>query len=117
MTLIPLRASETPYEVVVPDGRRFAVFPTEDGFHVTDADCPHNAGPLVQGRIRDGRVHCPWHWYAFDLETGACRTAEQHRLGVYPVTERDGRSCADVGEKPAARSWSERLRAHARGES
>lgn len=115
--LIALQDADAPYEEVAPDGRRFAVFPTGDGFHVVDALCPHNGGPLVEGRIRGGRVHCPWHWYAFDLGTGACRTAAQYRLGVHPVVERDGRSYADVGERPPARSWAERLRAHARGEA
>jgi nitrite reductase/ring-hydroxylating ferredoxin subunit len=114
--LLPLPEGDGPREVVAPDGRRFAVFPVDGGHHVTDALCPHNAGPLVEGRIRHGRVHCPWHWYAFNLETGACRTAAQYRLGVYPVVEHEGRPHADVGERPAARSWAERLRAHARGE-
>jgi nitrite reductase/ring-hydroxylating ferredoxin subunit len=115
--LIALRDAGGPYEVVAPDGRRFAVFPAEDGFHVVDALCPHNGGPLVEGRVREGRVHCPWHWYAFDLDTGACRTAAQVRLGVHPVVERDGRWYADVGKRPPVRSWAERLRAHARGEA
>jgi nitrite reductase/ring-hydroxylating ferredoxin subunit len=115
--LIALREAAAAYEVVVPDGRRVAVFPVEGGFHVVDALCPHGGAPLAGGRIRGGRVHCPWHWYAFDLGTGACRTAAQYRLGVHPVVERDGRWYADVGERPPARSWAERLRAHVRGEA
>ena len=114
--LLPLGDGDGPREIVAPDGRRFAVLPGDGAVHVTDALCPHNGGPLAEGRVRNGRVHCPWHWYAFDLETGACRTAERYRLGVHPVVQRDGRWYADVGEAPVRRSWAERLRAHARGE-
>lgn len=115
--LLRLHAAAAPYEVAAADGRRFAVFPVDGGFRVTDAACPHNEGPLAEGRLRDGAVHCPWHWYAFDLGSGACRTAPGLRLAVYPVVERDDGTFADVGEPAPVRSWAERLRAHARGEA
>ncbi len=106
-----------PGVVTGDDGRAFAVFEVEGGYRVTDAVCPHNKGPLGQGWVRDGRtVVCPWHWYRFDLDTGACATSPQHVLGVYPVVERDGLPHADVGEPAAPLSLSERLRAHARGD-
>lgn len=99
------------------DGRAFAVFVLSDGYRVSDALCPHNGGPLAQGRLFDGgQVVCPWHWYRFDLETGACATVSQYRLAIYPVIVRGGVRYADVGEPPATRSWSDRLRAHARGD-
>lgn len=117
--LIPLgdadgRASWT---VTAADGRVFAVFLVNGEHHVTDARCPHNNGPLDQGWIRDGTtLVCPWHWYRFDLRTGECATVRLHRLRVYPVVERDGAWFADIGERPAPPSWSELLRAHARGD-
>ncbi|WP_214369885.1 Rieske (2Fe-2S) protein [Pseudonocardia sp. H11422] len=125
MSLVPLdapagtTAGARSWVVSAPDGRRFAVFRTDDGgYRVTDAVCPHNRGPMEQGWLREGGlVVCPWHWYRFDVETGECDTTPQYRLGVYPVLERDGRWLADVGEPAAPRSWAERLRAHARGES
>ncbi|RZT87055.1 nitrite reductase (NADH) small subunit/p-cumate 2,3-dioxygenase ferredoxin subunit [Pseudonocardia sediminis] len=99
------------------DGRAFAVFEVDDGYRVTDALCPHNKGPLDQGWLRDGStVVCPWHWYRFDLDTGECDTSPQHVLGVHPVVDVDGVPHADVGGPPAPLSWSERLRAHARGD-
>lgn len=105
------------WTVTGPDGRQFAVFAIDDGYRVTDAHCPHNRGPLAQGWVRDGRtVVCPWHWYRFDLATGACATQPRYRLGTYPVVERDGRWFTEVGDPPPVRSWSDRLRAHARGE-
>ena len=66
--------------------------------------------------MRDGTtLVCPWHWYRFDLDTGACATNPDYRLRTYPVLVRDGARYADVGEPPPSPSWSERLRAHARG--
>jgi nitrite reductase/ring-hydroxylating ferredoxin subunit len=112
-----------PGVVTSDDGRTFAVFSDAGGYRVTDALCPHNKGPLDQGRLRsdEGEGHrvtvtCPWHWYRFDLETGECDASPRHRLGVYPVVERDGAWFADVGEPAVAPSWAERLRAHARGD-
>ena len=108
-------AGRSAWTVTADDGREFAAFVLDDGsVRVSDARCPHRQGPLVEGRVRDGEVRCPWHWYRFDLDTGACRTTEQHELVVYPVVTVDGRPHADVGEAPPELSWSERLRAHAR---
>jgi nitrite reductase/ring-hydroxylating ferredoxin subunit len=120
VTLLPLDADRPPgasaWLVRAADGRSYAVFDVDGDCRVTDAVCPHNRGPLEQGWVRDGRiVVCPWHWYRFDLDTGACATNPQYRLGTYPVLERDGARFADVGDPPAARSWADRLRAHARG--
>ena len=63
------------WTVTAPDGRAFAVFRLSDGsLRVTDAACPHNGGPLAEGRIREAgdeastaTVTCPWHWYRFSL--------------------------------------------------
>jgi len=122
MTLVPLDAERPPgasaWVVRAPDGRSFAVFDVDGGLRVTEAVCPHNRGPLDQGWVREGTtLVCPWHWYRFDLDTGACATNADYRLRTYPVFERDGALVADVGDPPAPRSWSERLRAHARGDS
>ncbi len=122
MSLVPLGRADGRDAWVVrsEDGRSFAVFVVDganEGLRVTDAVCPHNRGPLEQGWVRDGRVVvCPWHWYRFDLDTGECETAPQHHLATYPVVERDGVRFADVGDAPIARSWADRLRAHARGD-
>ena len=59
--------------------------------HVTDGACPHNGGPLAEGLVRDGVVTCPWHWYAYELATGRCRTAAGYELRRYPVVVVGGR--------------------------
>jgi nitrite reductase/ring-hydroxylating ferredoxin subunit len=101
--------------MVEHEGRRYAVFEHREGFVVTDASCPHRGGPLIDATLRDGCLVCPWHWYAFDLETGSCRTAASTALTLYPARLRDGEVIARI-PPPAPLTWSALLRAHARGE-
>jgi|tagenome__1003787_1003787.scaffolds.fasta_scaffold20976809_4 nitrite reductase (NADH) small subunit len=95
-------------------GRIFAVFADGDSLYVTDGACPHNGGPLAEGLVREGVVTCPWHWYAYELATGRCRTAAGYELRRYPVVEAEGLWYAAIPPAEAARSWSQILRAHAR---
>jgi len=56
---------------VSAEGRIFCVANLDGTIHVLNGECPHEGGPLGEGRIEDGRVVCPWHEYSFDLQTGA----------------------------------------------
>jgi nitrite reductase/ring-hydroxylating ferredoxin subunit len=88
------------------------VFERDGALVVVDALCPHRRGPLIEGLIRDGAIVCPWHWYAYDLDTGRCRTSREYQLNTYPVVERDGAMFVELSvTKPT--SWSSFLRAHA----
>lgn len=93
-----------------------AVFVDGDAWRAVDAVCPHRGGPLAEGVLRDGGVVCPWHWYVFDLGTGACRNAAMTAVRTYAVVQRDGLAYALVPPRPPTLSLAERLRAHARGE-
>jgi 3-phenylpropionate/trans-cinnamate dioxygenase ferredoxin subunit len=67
--------------------------------------CPHQGGPLCRGAVHEratgtpGRyalaghsvLHCPWHGWEFDLESGACLDDPAMRVAVYPVRVEDGR--------------------------
>jgi nitrite reductase/ring-hydroxylating ferredoxin subunit len=97
-------------------GQIYAVFVHDGEIVVTDGQCPHRRGPLHEGIVRDGAIVCPWHWYAFDLATGSCRTAEMYALRRYRVVLADGEAFAEIPSS-ARRSWSAILRAHAASES
>ncbi|MET0740757.1 MAG: Rieske 2Fe-2S domain-containing protein [Candidatus Nanopelagicales bacterium] len=116
MTLVALGSPAGRTAWTVTDGvRRFAVHVVDGTVYVTDAACPHRGGPLAEGRVRDGAIVCPWHWYAYDLGDGRCRTTDDLTLRTYPVLEVDGELVTDVGEPPPIRTWADILRAHAVG--
>ena len=47
--------------------------------------CPHRQGPLGQGWIENDAVLCPWHAWAFNLQTGVADPPERAVVQVYPV--------------------------------
>jgi len=74
-------------------------------------ECPHQGGPVCQGRLikgveerldaeqrslgihyRDGvlNVVCPWHGYEFNVATGSHAGIPAIRLEGFPVKVRDG---------------------------
>jgi nitrite reductase/ring-hydroxylating ferredoxin subunit len=48
------------------------VLETPSGIRAYSGVCPHLGGPLLEARIEDGCVRCPWHDYRFDAATGRC---------------------------------------------
>ncbi|HEY2195657.1 MAG TPA: Rieske (2Fe-2S) protein [Actinomycetospora sp.] len=126
MVLVPLGdgAGASAWVVTAPDGRDVAVFRLDDGsLRAVQAACPHRAGPLAEGRLlqagdgaADATIMCPSHWYRFSLETGRNMTMPGDGLACYPVVDHDGVPHAELPPPPVPSSWSERLRAHARGD-
>jgi nitrite reductase/ring-hydroxylating ferredoxin subunit len=91
-------------------GIEVAVLRVGDAFHAYDNRCLHMGGPVGEGTII-GRVEavladdkrvlgerfsddlqlvCPWHGWAYDLETGACAGDPRRRLMKRRVSVRDG---------------------------
>lgn len=58
----------------VLDGVEILAASTPEGIRVYSGVCPHLGGPLLEGRVRDGVVRCPWHHYEFDLVSSECLT-------------------------------------------
>src|SRR6476620_2827144 len=54
--------------------------------------CTHYHGPLADGLVVDGAIHCPWHQACFDLGTGEAVTAPAFDpLTCWKVEQRDGK--------------------------
>ncbi len=80
-------------QIALGEGRIFrvgfediAVFRTRDGkVFATQAQCPHEAGPLADGLLGQGCVACPLHGWKFDLASGQGLGQCSGRLRTYPV--------------------------------
>ncbi len=73
-------------------GRGLAVFHVSDPdrFVVTANGCPHAGGNLSAGSIAGDTVTCPWHHWAFDLESGRCASAEHIVIRRYDSRVENG---------------------------
>lgn len=88
-------------------GREIGVVrdPHSGALHGVRNRCPHSGAPLCLGSVVErasgspgryalaGRpvLHCPWHGWEYDLESGRCLDDEQMRATVYPVRVDNGR--------------------------
>ena len=93
------------------------VFRLGEDFHAWYSECPHQGGPICQGRLfnrviepidADGSVHgrtydetlvnivCPWHGYEYDLRTGRHPGNPSIRLKPAEVRVADGEVFLDV---------------------
>ena len=57
---------------------------------VIDDECPHAGGSLASGEVCGDIVSCPWHHWAFDLNTGVSTHSPEAWVRCYPVEVRDG---------------------------
>lgn len=69
--------------VVAPESERIAVFRDGDNFFAVSNFCPHQGGPLGEGRVLDGRVTCPWHGFQFRLTDGRAPAPFTDRVATY----------------------------------
>ncbi len=73
-----------------------------DQIFAIGALCTHYHGPLAEGLLAGGTVHCPWHHACFDLVTGeALHAPAIDPLSCWAVEQRGGKIF--VGEKRDAK--------------
>jgi nitrite reductase (NADH) small subunit len=71
-------------------GHVFCVANVDGTVAVLDGVCPHQEGPLGEGTVKDGRVVCPWHSYAFDARTGATEDDPDLNAKVFEAVVENG---------------------------
>jgi len=85
--------------IVAPErGERIAVFRDGDRVFALSNVCPHQNGPLGEGRIIDGCVTCPWHGWQYRPADGISPPPFEERVATYPVRIEAGRAL--VGATP-----------------
>jgi nitrite reductase/ring-hydroxylating ferredoxin subunit len=76
---------------------QIAVARVGDEYVAFDPRCPHANGPLAEGRLHDGVVICPWHFFRFDLRTGEVPGAKSIlKLRRFPATVSGGEVLVDL---------------------
>lgn len=104
-------------QVAAPDGRFVAVFDLDGELFALAGACLHRGGPIGEGLVRDGIVTCPYHWWRYEIRSGALVGDPARHLETYPVEVRDGEILVTLPPPAPVMSMRERLLALARGDS
>jgi nitrite reductase (NADH) small subunit len=101
---------EGSHKVVKVGGRQIGVFNIKGEFYGLPNVCPHQTGPLCEGKfvtgtmvsnaatnwetewIHDGEIMiCPWHGLEYHIPTGQCIAYPKIRVRRYEVFVEDGK--------------------------
>ena len=66
-------------------GKPLAIFNESGIVYALNYVCPHSAGPISEGTIKDGVVTCPFHFWTYHADTGLPAAAHGHFIAVYEV--------------------------------
>lgn len=73
------------------NGRRIVLGRTAEGYAACEDRCTHKGGPLSDGVLMCGKVHCPWHGSQFDVRTGAVAAGPAHEpIRTFTVVDDGG---------------------------
>ncbi|OIP30284.1 MAG: hypothetical protein AUK47_25495 [Deltaproteobacteria bacterium CG2_30_63_29] len=72
------------------EGKKIAVYRTDDQFFATANQCPHADGSLGLGKVRGLLVICNRHDWKFHLKTGVCKTADGFDVKTYKTRIKSG---------------------------
>ena len=75
--------------IVKVNEKSFAVFNVEGTFYAIYNACPHEGGPLGEGRVKGFVVSCPWHDLSFDIRNGQGTDGGGYCVGSYEVRVQD----------------------------
>ncbi len=58
------------------DEKKIVLTYSNGSFGALNNKCNHMGGPLSKGRLKNGCVECPWHYWSFDHKTGESVSTE-----------------------------------------
>ena len=94
--------------IVQIGGIEVAVFRIDEDYHALANFCPHQSGPLCEGKrlgelrgAKDGWqleydddtdvIACPWHGWRFEIDTGESLETDKYKIPRYDVEVEDGK--------------------------
>lgn len=75
----------------------------KDKYGAIEGICSHQGGPIIDGKIEDNVIRCPWHGHPFDPITGKS-LGKDSNLKTFEVEERDDGIYLKV-EAPEKSTW------------
>jgi nitrite reductase (NADH) small subunit len=66
-------------------GRLLCIANHHGNIAVIQNECPHHGGPLGQGIIEGDKIVCPWHAWAFNLNSGTSTHSSNVKVEVYEI--------------------------------
>jgi NAD(P)H-dependent nitrite reductase small subunit len=62
-----------------------ALFRLDGMVYAVSNVCPHQGGPLAEGKIEGEQVVCPWHQWRFNVKDGTSPFSSKLKIRTYPV--------------------------------
>ncbi|MEO6543300.1 MAG: Rieske 2Fe-2S domain-containing protein [Nitrospiraceae bacterium] len=87
-------------KVVTVNKREIALFNIDGAYFAIHNLCPHEGGPLCEGRVKGFVVACPWHDLAFDVRNGQGTDGGVYCVGSYDVRIEGTDICVGPRRKP-----------------
>ena len=73
------------------DGEAVVLVRDAGQLHALGATCSHYGGPLAEGTVSGGAIHCPWHHACFELATGRAHGPAIAAIACWDVALEGGR--------------------------
>ena len=70
------------------NGKSICLVNTDGQLYAVSATCPHAGADLSKGWCTNGKLICPFHRYAYDLNTGRGAAGQNDFIRTYPVEQR-----------------------------
>ncbi len=86
----------------VAGDRIVALFNVDGILHALDGVCPHQGGPLGQGRLQGAILTCPWHGWQFDVQSGCNQLNPRICQERFAVRVEAGTILVNLHERPPA---------------
>ena len=96
------------------DRRRLCLANDGGAVFALDDHCLHQGGSLGGGRLSNGLVSCPLHWWRYDVRTGALCGRPSETVSTFPTRVHDGQVLVTLPPAAPRSSLRDLLRAHAR---